>query len=211
MQRFVRWLDPKLEKYRARKTPPKPPKPPTPPKYTPKSLTDFIDILKRTPKDILNDKDRARIAAIMSFDARKVSDLMIPKSKMVFVKNTEVLGPLVLDKLYKSGFTNFPVVDSHGKVKGVIHTEALNALEIKKTDRADKYIDKNVNYLHLTDSLDFAIQEIERTNSYYFLVLDNKDALAGFFTTQMLLDYLLGKWYNYRYENFSKRIIKFFG
>jgi len=108
------------------------------------------------------------------------------------VNNKEILGPLVLDKLYKSGFTNFPVVDKKDKVIGIIHTEALNALEIKKTDRAEKYIDHDVNYLHANDTLQFAITEIERTNSYYFLVLNENDALAGFFTTQMLLDYLLG-------------------
>ncbi len=118
---------------------------------------------------------------------------MIPKSKMVFVNAEEILGPLVLDKLYKSGFTNFPVVDNSDKVKGIIHTEALNALEIKHTDRAEKYLDKSVYYLHINDSLSHAVSEIERTNSYYFLVLDHEDSLAGFFTIQMLLDYLLGK------------------
>ena len=110
---------------------------------------------------------------------------------MVFVNAKDILGPLTLDKLYKSGFTNFPVLDNHEKVKGVIHTEALNALEIKKTDRAEKYMDKHVTYLHLNDSLQFVIEEIERTNSYYYLVLDENDSLAGFFTIQMLLDYLL--------------------
>lgn len=186
MQKFVHFLDPKLEKYRIPKAHAKPPK------YTPKSLDEFIDILRRTPKSILDDKDRSRIAAVMSFEDREIKDLMIPKSKMVFVNSKDILGPLVLDKLYKSGFTNFPVVDNHDKVKGIIHTEALNALEIKKTDRAEKYMDKNVNYLHLNDSLQFAVEEIERTNSYYFLVLDSDDSLAGFFTIQMLLDYLLG-------------------
>ena len=110
----------------------------------------------------------------------------------VFVNHKEILGPLILDKLYKSGFTNFPVVDDRDKVKGIIHTEALNTLEVKNTDRAEKYLDKNVNYLHINDSLKDVVSEIERTNSYYFLVLDEKDSLAGFFTIQMLLDYLLG-------------------
>ena len=189
MQKFTRWLDPEPDYY----APEAPAKPAKPAKYTPKTLADFIDVLKRTPKSVLSDTDRARIAAIMSFDDRKVSDLMVPKSEMVFVKSTEVLGPLVLDKLYKSGFTHFPVVDSKNKVKGIIHTEALNALEIKKTDRADKYLNKDFNYLHSFDSLPKAVEEINRTNSYYFLVLDETDALAGFFTIEILLDYLLGK------------------
>ena len=185
MRKITSWLDSKLDRFRP------PEEPAKPQKYTPRSIEDFIGVLQRTPKYILNSKDRDRIAAIMSFDDRKVSELMVPKSKMVFVNNKEILGPLILDKLYKSGFTNFPVVDDHDKVKGVIHTEALNALEIKHTDRADKYLDKNVQYLHLNDSLTQAVSEIERTNSYYFLVLDEHDNLAGFFTIQMLLDYLL--------------------
>lgn len=189
MQKFIRWLDPKLEKFRS----PTPKTPAKPSKYTPKDLADFIDILKRTPRTILSDTDRTRIAAVMSFNDRKVSELMVPKSQMVFVQKDEMLGPLVLDKLYKSGFTHFPMVDSKNKVKGVIHTEALNTLEIKKTDRASKYLDKNFNYLHTTDSLPHAVEEIIRTGSYYFLVLDNTDSLAGFFTVETLLNYLLGQ------------------
>lgn len=160
--------------------------------YSPKTIQDFIGVIKRTPLTVLNKKDRARISAVMSFDSRIVADLMVDKSKMVFVNAKDFLGPLMLDKLYKSGFTNFPVVDNKNHVKGIIHTEALNALEIKKTDRAEKYMDKVVSYLHATDSLQHAVEEIERTNSYYFLVLNNDDELAGFFTAKMLLDYLLG-------------------
>ena len=185
LKKFVKWLDPKLEKYR----PVKPPK--NTPKYTPRSIEDFIGILQRTPKNILSSRDRNRIAAIMSFDDRTIKELMIPKSQMIFVGSNEVLGPLILDKLYKSGFTNFPVIDPSNKVKGIIHTEALNALEIKKTDRAEKYINEDIYYLHSNDSLQFAVEEIERTNSYYFLVLDKREAIVGFFTIQMLLDYLL--------------------
>ena len=182
LRKINKIIDPKLDKYRDKK-------PKT--KYVPKDLADFIDILRRTPKTILNDKDRSRIAAIMNFDNRKVTDLMIPKNKMIFVKKKEVLGPLTLDKLYKSGFTNFPVIDEKEKIVGIIHTEALNALEIKKTDRAEKYVDKNVHFLHSDDQLKTAVDEIERTNSYYFLVLDQTESLIGFFTIQLLLDYLL--------------------
>ena len=117
---------------------------------------------------------------------------MIEKSKMVFVGQDEILGPLTLDKLYKSGFKNFPVINAKEKVIGVLSTEALNDLSIKKTEKAEKYIDRRVNYLHTKDSLKFAVEEIIRTNGYYFLVLDSVEQLAGFFTVEMLLDYLIG-------------------
>ena len=157
----------------------------------PQTVEEFIGVLKRTPKSVLSAKDRNRIAAVMSFDDREVRDLMVPKRKMVFVEEDEVLGPLVLDKLYKSGYNNFPVVDKNKRVLGVIHTEALNALKIRETDKATKFMDENVQYLRVNDPLSFAIDEIERTSNYYFLVLDELETLAGFFTVQQLLDYLL--------------------
>ena len=95
MRKIVRVIDPKLEKYRPKKPPAK--------KYTPASLEEFIGVLQRTPKSILSSKERERIAAVMSFNDRKVGDLMALKNKIVFVKRKEILGPLVLDRLYKSG------------------------------------------------------------------------------------------------------------
>lgn len=183
LRKFVKFIDPKLEKYREKKTVVK---------FTPKTLAEFIDVIRRTPKDVLSSKDRVRIASVMSFSEKNVQDLMTRKNDMVFVNEKDFLGPLMLDKLYKSGFTHFPVVDNKNHVKGVIHTEALNALEIKKTDRASKYLNKNIFYLHENDRLDYVIDEIERTGSFYFIVLDKKEELAGFFTVRHLLDYLIG-------------------
>ncbi|MBQ3432736.1 CBS domain-containing protein [Candidatus Saccharibacteria bacterium] len=185
MRKIVSVMDPKLEKFRPPKAPEK--------KYVPKTLEDFIGVIQRTPRAILSTKERERIAAIMSFNERKVSDLMALKSEIVFVKRKEVLGPLVLDKLYKSGFTSFPVVNDNDKVVGIIHTEALNTLEIKKTDLAERYMDKNLHYIHEKDSLKMVVEEIERTNSYYFLVNNEREELVGCFTIQMLMDYLIGK------------------
>ena len=116
---------------------------------------------------------------------------MVPRSKMIFVGGDEMLGPLVLDKLYKSGFMDFPVMDAKGKVKGIINTEALNALEIRKMEKAEKYVDENVRYLHENDLLSFAVEEIRRTNGHYYLVRGEREELVGFFTLQMLLDYFV--------------------
>lgn len=190
MQKIVKFLEPIFEKYREHRPEVKEIKKPEPP-YTPKTVEDFIGVIKRTPKSVLNTKDRARIAAIMSFDERKVSELMVRKEKMIFVDSKEMLGPLTLDKLYKSGYMNFPVTDSKGKIKGILCTAALNALAVRKTDKAGEYIDKQIYYLHESDSLEFAIEEIKNTSSDYFLVLDDKEEVTGFFTVQMLLDYLI--------------------
>lgn len=159
---------------------------------TPKSLEDFIKIIQLTPRSIISETDRQRIAAVMSFEERRVIDLMEDKEKMVFVKHDEVLGPLTLDKLYKSGFRVFPVVDAKKKVIGILNTGALNDLSVREAEKAEKYANKNVYYLHTYDSLKFAKEEIVRTGGYYFLVLDSSEQIVGFFTIEMLFDYLIG-------------------
>ncbi len=184
MRKLVAWLDPKLEPYRKKIQAPK---------FAPKTFEEFVEVLKRTPRNILSNDDRARIAAVMGFEGRKIADLMVTKADMVFVYEKDFLGPLTLDKLYRSGFTHFPVVDEKSHIKGVIHTDALNALEIKKTDRAAKYLDKTFEFLHEKDSLEFAVEKMLKTNTFYFMVVNKNEELVGFFTVEMLINYLLGK------------------
>ena len=183
-KKFVRWLDPKMEKYRVHQPAPK---------FTPQNLEEFIDVMRRTPKTILSQSAREKIAAALSFEDRTIKDIMHPKVDMIFVGAKELLGPLVIDKLYQSGFTEFPVVNSKEHVVGILYTGAFNSLKIKETDQIEKYMNENVAYLHESDSLEFMITEIHRTNSLYFLVQDASNDLTGFITVDDLFNYLLGK------------------
>lgn len=159
-------------------------------KESPKNLEEFIAIIQRTPKSVLSSKDRDRIAAVMSFEGKTVGDLMADKSRIVFVKSNEMLGPLVLDKLYKTGGTIFPVVDGREKVIGVLNTEALNALEDRKLERAEKYMNRVVSYLSEDWNLGEAVKEMKRMGAFYYLVRNQKGEIVGYLTMAMLLDYL---------------------
>ncbi len=185
MKKFVRWLDPKLDRFRSAKAP-------TPP-YTPKTVADFIGVMKRTPKEVINDNQRNIIAAAMSFKDRKVKEIMLPKDQMTFVYENDYLGPVMLDKLYKSGFEHFPVLDKQKHIVGVIHTESLNSLEIRKTDKASKYLDKNVFYLREDYTLDQALAAFMRTNSFIFMVINKSEELVGLMSFEMMMKFLLGE------------------
>ena len=187
MMNFTKWVDPKLEKFR------EPEEPEELPPYVPDSIEDFIGVMKRTPQEILSGKQRALIAACMAFPDRKVSDIMMPRSEITFVYEHDFLGPLMLDKLYQSGSSHFPVLSSDGhQIIGLIHTDSLNSLEIKNTDRATKYLDKKVYYLRADYSLEQAMAAFLRTNCFFFLVIDKAGQLVGLLTYKMLVAYLLG-------------------
>ena len=187
MKKLTKWVDPKLEKFR------EPVEPAKQPPYVVKDLDDLIGVLRRCPKEVLSGKQRAIIAASMSFGDRQVSEIMMPRTEITFVYEHDFLGPLMLDKLYQSGSSHFPVLSSdRHQIVGLIHTDQLNSLEIKNTDRATKYIDKTVYYLRSDYTLEQAMAAFLRTNCFFFLVVDKNGQIVGLLTYQMLISYLLG-------------------
>lgn len=198
--RFTRWIDPKLEKYRSRSSQHQPlnSKPTTVPatatkSTVPETIEEFLDLIKRTPRSVLSQRERHVIATIMNFPTVKVSELMLPPSTITYVKEDEVLGPLTLDHLYRSGFQHFPVIDQNRQIIGLIHTTALNNLEIKQTIRAKDIMEKKIYYLRDDYTLNQALAAFLRTNCYFFLVVDRFERIVGMLTYQMLIDFLLGE------------------
>lgn len=185
IKKFVGWLDPKLEKYRDEK-----------PKedLTPKTQAELIGILKKAPKSVLSSKERNIIAAVMNIENRRASDLMISKEDMTFVKEDEMLGPLNLDKLYKSGYSIFPVVDKNEKIVGIIKTASLNSLEIKEAKKAKKFLEKDkIIYLKENDSIEKIIDEFLKSSSLFFVVNNSEGEMVGMITFDIVVYYLLGK------------------
>ena len=185
--KFAEWLDTKLAKYRASAEKDKRDT------YRPENLAELMGVLKRTPKSVLSDKERQLIAAAMTFNERRVKDIMLPRTGITFVHETDFMGPLMLDRLYQSGFSHFPVVGEQGKIVGVLHTSALNSLEIRETDRASEYLDPKVYYLRDDYTLEQALAAFLRTNCFFFIVINQMSQVVGMVTYEMLVGYLLGE------------------
>lgn len=190
MKKLVKNLDPKLERYRETVSQKDEDKLPT---YSPKTLEAFLQIIKNTPFSVLSREDRTTIASAISFRDRKVSSIMLPKNKITFVFEHDFLGPLMLDRLYQSGYSRFPVLSSDGRqVVGVIETKKLNSLEIRANDRASSYMSKTVYYLRDDYTLEQAFAAFLRTNSFFYIVANDQGQVVGLLTYKMLVTQLLG-------------------
>lgn len=233
---FTSWIDPKLEKYRTRRNKKVVSESTSHPQevtssaptetlvtsatetittkdcsksnkeYTPTSIEDFLALLKRTPRSVISGRERHVIATIMNFPTTLVSKLMLPPTAITYVKEDEVLGPLILDRLYRSGFQHFPVIDKDRRIIGLIHTTALNSLEIKQTSRAREILDPKVYYLREDYTLNQALAAFLRTNCYFFLVIDRFERIVGMLTYEMIVDYLLGETPTDNFDRDSDRL-----
>lgn len=188
--KFMVWLanflGPKLDKYRKNEDE-------VPEIFLPETEEDLVWVLKKLPEDVLKSSDREKIMAAMSFSAKKVRDIMLPRAEITFVHVNDFMGPLTLDKLYQSGFAHFPVLDVKGGIAGIIHTSSLNSLEIKDTDRAASFLDKKVFYMRDDYTLTMALSAFLRTNSYFFMVVNHDGQVVGLLTLKMLISRLVGQ------------------
>ncbi len=188
LKSFTKWIDPKLQPYRAPNKTTQ-----TTEMLVPQTLEEFLTMIKAMPKNALTARERGVIATVMTFPGRKVAEVMLPKEEITYVKEDEVLGPLTLDRLYRSGFAHFPVIDNRREIIGLLHTTALNSLEIRETSRASEILDRNVCYLRDDYTLYQALAAFYRTNCYFFLVVDPFERIVGMLTYQTLADLLLGE------------------
>lgn len=184
MKKLTTWLDPKLAKYR---TPEK--KPP----FTPKTEKEFINVLKRTPEEILSGDQRNLIAGVMSFDQIPVSLIMTERKDMMFLSESDFLGPLLLDKMYKTGATHFPVLDKEGQVCGIVRTEKIDPLKITEDQPVEQFIDKNVYFARADYSLKMLLATIIRTNADYIIIVDKDAHVVGSATLDILMAMLFGR------------------
>lgn len=195
MAKLTAMIDPKLEKYR----PPKKKEPP----FTPKTEEELIGVIKRTPKDLLDANARNLLASAMSFDKMAVSVIMSPKRDMEFLHETDFLGPLTFDKLYKSGSTRFPVLNQDEQVCGILNTDNVDPLAITEETPITKYMDTDVFFVRTDYTLEMLLATFLRTNDSYCIVVDRDAKIKGFVTLDTLMYVLFGREISDSFDNDS--------
>ena len=161
--------------------------------YAPKTKRELINLLKRTSGEILTREERIVISSALSFATRRVREIMLPVAEALFLRDTEFLGPLTLDKLYKTGLTHFPVVNGAGDIIGVLHADRLLNLEIKSTDRAREHLDENVYYLREDYTCEMALAAFFRTNAQIFIIISGSGKVVGILTPADLVFAIFGR------------------
>ncbi len=183
MSSIVRSLDPKLDRFR-------PPKRSVP--YVAKSRRDLGLLLKRTPEAILNEREKYIMLALLSLSEKTARDLMLPKNKMSFLRDSDELSLFTLDRLFKSGAKCFPVLNKEGQVVGLIHAKDFDISKISENDNLAPYLDKNLFYVRADYSIEQLLSTFLRSNCGYALVIDEKMHILGSVTLERLFSMIFG-------------------
>lgn len=161
--------------------------------FYPETTEDLIWLLNKLPETVISSQQKKTMAAAMSFDGKRVKEVMTPKNEVIFIHENDFMGPLTLSRLYQSGLTHFPVTGTKGEVVGLIHTSTLFSLSVKETDRASAFLDKKVYYMSENYTLKEALLAFIRTGCHFFIVVDDFGKVTGLLNFKELISLIVGE------------------
>ncbi len=155
-----------------------------------------LEHLVHTTTDILTDNEKRRIISSLSFDNHSVADIMTHREHIRTIKKSEILGPLVLDDLHKTGHSHFPVIEGGiDRIVGILHVRDVLILDTKRkhTATVETAMEKKVHYLHYNQPLSHALMAFLSTHQHLFVVIDDEQKTVGIVSLEDTMEALLGR------------------
>jgi metal transporter CNNM len=166
--------------------------------YSPRvhSKEELYKILDEHKVSDYSDLDKEEIRIVrhaLSFGNKQVREVMIPRRSVVSVSADEVIGPIVIDELHKSGHSRFPVT-ADKKSQNFIGTLYLRDLVgLNKTSVAKQLMRSEVNYIHEEQTLDYALKVFLKTNHHLLVVVNTFEEFVGVISLEDVIEQILGR------------------
>jgi CBS domain containing-hemolysin-like protein len=145
---------------------------------------------------VLSHDEKSMIAHTLQFATHTVRDIMTPRSVIDSIGRYELLNPLVLDQLHKTGHSRFPVIDSDiDHVVGMLYLRDVLTIDSSKkhTARVETAMEPKVFYIHENQTLDHALAAFLRTHHHLFVVVNEYRETVGLVSLEDVMEKLLGK------------------
>jgi Mg2+/Co2+ transporter CorB len=156
--------------------------------------TEHLVHLVESAGHVLSEAQQKLIKRSLSWHTTTVSDVMTPAADIVTVPGRELLGPLVLDDLHKSGHHRFPVV--HGDVDHIVGmvniTDLLRVDAIQKSQTAEKAMTPIDVRMSPDTTLPGALKSLSAHHGQLGLVVDDDKKTVGLVSLEDILKALLG-------------------
>lgn len=166
------------------------------PNTTLHSREELLNLIAKASGDVLSRDERALITNGLSFAERKVNEIMTPRGVIDSIKKNEILGPLVLDDLHKTGHSRFPVIDGDlDHIVGVLMLRDVLTLDTSRahTAKAETAMSPKVYYIHEDQTLEHALAAFLKTHHHLFIVVNEYRETVGILCLEDVIEVLLGR------------------
>lgn len=154
------------------------------------SFDELMFIVNNSPA-IIDDSQRRLMSSALKFNTLKVEAVMTPFDEVMSLSANDLIGPLVLDDLHRTGYDYFPVLNQTDEVVGILNLSELVSLENKTSQTAQELCNKNVLLLHFGDSLMGALQQL-LTEQALVAVVERRGKPVGLIRLNSIIASLIG-------------------
>lgn len=164
--------------------------------FTQRDSIDSIDelnfLIENSPH-VINDSQAKAIASSLGFFDKKVKDVMVEIDEVFSVEPGDVLGPLRIDELHKTGHSHFPVMTENNHILGMIDIHQLANLEVRDTLKARDMMRKEMLKLNNNDLLETALSEMIQSKNFIAIVENSHLQPVGIISIKDIIPELLGR------------------
>lgn len=154
------------------------------------SLSELFFIIDNSPS-VLGDRQNSLIKSGIKFLDMTVEKIMTPLNEVFTLEASDVLGPLRIDELHKTGFDFFPVLDKRGQVLGIVDLNTLTNLNNKTTLSAAESIEVNLVSIEFDQSLENLLNRLV-SDRVYAAVVTKHGRSIGLVDLKSVLAQLIG-------------------
>ena len=163
-------------------------------RYILQSREELVDIINQADSEAINDQEKQLIKHGLEFETRRVKEIMTPRDQIDTINKNEMLGPLVLDELHKTGHSRFPVIDKNiDHVIGVLHIRSLLQLDGKRSVTAQEAMEPTVYFVREDQTFAQALAAFLRTRHHLFIVIDRYQKTVGVLSLEDVIEALVGR------------------
>lgn len=157
------------------------------------SREELVHLIKNDTS-LFTKAERDDLVASIDFREKIVRDYMTPRSVMEAVGANELLGPLTLDNLHKTGHTHFPVMEGDiDHLVGMLHIYSLFTLENKKSLVVRDVMEPRVFYVHEQQTLEDALSACIKHRRHLLVVVNEYRETVGVITVEDAVEQLIGR------------------
>lgn len=158
------------------------------------SRQELLHIVDGVEASWLSRVEKKMIHGALDFGAKRAKDYMTPRSQMEAIGVNELLGPLVLDDLHKTGHSHFPVFDGDiDRIVGVLHLHNIFTLIDKRTITVGDAMEPKVLYINENQPLDDVLSVCIKHRRHLLVVVNEREETVGVITIEDAVSQLIGR------------------
>lgn len=156
-----------------------------------------LEHLIQNASNVLNDDEKRLLVGGLQFEDQRVKSIMTHKKDIFSIRKSEILGPLVLDDLHRSGHDSFPVTNGAGtdEIVGILRLRDVQTLDTTRrhTAKVETAMDPDVRAINQDEPLAVALNLLLDSQHHVLVVTNDSNQTVGLVTLRDIIKTLFGR------------------